>query len=333
MPWRILIPDRLRPPADIEQSVLGRDTIFFTPATHDAEAVPGEYWAQADAILAWHEVQLHAGVIAKLDRCKVIVRVGAGFDNVDLRAAGDRGIAVCNVPDYGTEDVADHTLGFILALERGLLAYDAAARQGRWSWEAVGNLRRIRGCRLGIIGLGRIGTATAIRALAFGVDVSFYDPYKPPGYDKALGLRQVRELPELLSEADVVTLHTPLTDETRNMADKVFFAQLKPGGLFINTARGGCHDMDALYETLESGHLRAAGLDVLPQEPPNPEHPLIKAWKDQQSWLAGRLLITPHAAFYNQDSYQELRRKAAEEARRVLCGQPPLNCLNARWMK
>ncbi len=332
MAWHILIPDRLRPPADVEQGVLGPDTVFLMPLAQHAQSVPDEYWAEADGMLLWHEVQVDAAVIKKLDRCKVIARIGVGFDNVDLKAAGRRGIYVCNVPDYGTEDVADHALAMILALERGLAGYADAARRNVWSWDAAGPLRRIRGRRLGVIGLGRIGTAVALRARVFGWEVLFYDPYKPPGYDKALGITHVRELSELLPQVDVVTLHTPLSDETRKMADKAFFGLLRADAVFINVARGGCYDLDALYDALKSGRLRGAGLDVFPQEPPDPEHALIRAWRERETWVAGRLIVTPHAAFYNRESYIELRRKGAEEVRRVLTGQPPLNCVNKEWL-
>ena len=333
MPWRILIPDRLQPPADVEQSVFGEETVFFMPVTEDPDAVSPEHWAQADAVLIWHEMELTASVLARLERCKVIVRIGVGFDNVDIEAAGAQGICVCNVPDYGTEDVADHSIGLVLAIERGLVSYDREARGGSWSWDAAGPLRRVRGLKLGIIGLGRIGTATAMRGRALGMDVLFYDPYKPVGYDKAMGFRQVHELRDFLSRVDVVSIHVPLTDETRNMADESFFAQLPPGAVFINAGRGQCHNMDALHDVLRSGHLRGAGLDVLPEEPPPADHPLIKAWKQEADWLQGRLIITPHAAFYNQESYAEMRRKAAEEALRVLEGRPPRSPVNKQWLK
>jgi phosphoglycerate dehydrogenase-like enzyme len=330
--WRILIPDRLPPPADIEQAVFGTDTTFLMPLAQRTEAVPEPHWPQADAILLWHEVFLNAETIQKLERCKVVVRIGVGFDNVDLVAAGQRGIYVCNVPDYGTEDVADHALAMMLSLSRGLPGYAVAARADRWSWEAAGELRRLRGQTLGIVGLGRIGTAVALRARAFGLNIVFYDPYKADGYDKSLGIVRMRELTDLVSRSNIVTLHTPLTDETHAMAGRSFFAALPRGAIFINTARGGCYDLDELHNAMKDGHVRGAGLDVFPDEPPNPRHPLIAAWKEQDPWLAGRLIITPHAAFWNRDSYTEMRRKAAEEALRVLNGQQPLNCVNRQWL-
>jgi len=186
---------------------------------------------------------------------------------------------------------------------------------------------------LGIIGLGRIGTATALRAKAFGMRVVFYDPYIPDGQDKALGVTRCYELADLLAQADVVSIHTPLTSETRGMANAAFFSMLKPGAIFINTARGAIVDLDALTEALRSGQVGAAGLDVLPQEPPDPDHPLIRAWRARESWIAYRLIITPHAAFYCEEAYREMRMKAALEAKRVLAGQKPRNCVNEAWLQ
>jgi lactate dehydrogenase-like 2-hydroxyacid dehydrogenase len=333
MSWSILIPDRLSPPADVEAAALGEDAKFDLPVAGDGATISDAMWRRADAVLAWHEVRLHAGVIEKLDRCKVIVRVGAGFDNVDLEAAGRRGIPVCNVPDYGTNDVADHAMSLYLGLARGIIGYDRAARSGAWSWDCAGALRRVTGSSLGIVGLGRIGTAVAMRAKAFGLHVLFYDPYKAVGYDKALGIERVFRLDDLLTQSDAVTLHTPLTEETRHLAGKDFFRGLKEGAIFINTARGACCDLEALHEALRSNRLRGAGLDVLEQEPPDPRHPLIQAWRLQEEWIDGRLLITPHAAFYNRESYAELRRKAAEEACRVLTGATPRSCVNGEFLK
>ena len=330
---RILIPDRLKPPADIEQAVFGDAAEILLPVAGHESDVPDEYWRTADAILAWHEVSLGADVIDKLDRCRVIVRIGVGYDNVDLQAAGARGIVVCNVPDFGTNDVADHTIGLLLGLRRGLFAYDTAARRGSWSWPAAGTLHRLTGQTLGLIGIGRIGTAVAMRARGLGMCPVFYDPYKDAGYDKALGIERVRDLDDLLGRSDVVSFHTPLTDATRNMAGAGFFEQLKPGAVVLNTARGPIVDLDALEAALRSGRVSGAGLDVLPQEPPDVTHPLIRAWIEQDAWIIGRLIITPHASFYNEESYNEMRTKAAQEALRVIQGEPPRSCVNERWLR
>jgi len=331
----ILIPDRLHPPADMEQEVFGSDANILTPCAVHTSEISNKIWADADAILAWHELQFTADVIEKLERCRVIVRIGVGYDNVDLKAAARRGIYVCNVPDYGTSDVADHAMALILTLSRGIYEFSERVRESNdnWHWNAAGPLRRLWGSTLGIIGLGRIGTATALRAKSFGIRVLFYDPYILDGQDKALGVTRCYDLFDLLSKADVVSLHTPLTSETQEMANAEFFSSLKQDAILINTARGHIIVFDALTEALRSGRLRAAGLDVLPQEPPDPKHPLIKAWRDEETWIAHRLIITPHSAFYCKEAYREMRMKAALEAKRVLNGERPRNCVNNEWLK
>ncbi len=333
MSIRVLIPDRISPPADVECSIFGKNTEFILPCAKNAQEIPDNDWHAADAILLWHDVKINAEVIAKLERCRVIVRVGIGFDNVDLAAAGKRGIYVCNVPDYGTNDVADHTIALFLSLNRGLIEYNTATRQGSWSWEKVENLHRLTGSTLGIIGLGRIGTAVARRAQALGIRVIFYDPYKEDGYDKSLGVERIENLTTLLQQSNAVSLHVPLTKETKNMVNEGFCQKLKHGAILINTARGLIMDLNAVEKALRSGQLKAAGLDVLPQEPPDSNHSLIKAWRNQESWLNGRLIITPHVAFYNVESYKEMRVKAAQEALRVIKGKMPRNCINKYFLK
>ena len=320
----VLIPDVLSE-YDIEKSVFNENTIIFLGKAKKAGDIPDETWRNADAILAWHELTYDRDLVNKLDKCKVIVRVGVGFDNVDLDACREKGIVVCNVPDYGTEDVADHAMAFILSLSRGLSSYNSAVANYSWNWKDAGRLRRLAGANLGIIGLGRIGTAVAMRAKGFGLNVGFYDPYVVHGQEKALGVARYGSLQTLLQSSDIVSIHTPLTEETREMANSEFFSLMKKGSLFINTARGGIIDIDSLYNHIKDGHIRAAGLDVLPQEPPDESHPLIKAWRACEPWVNGRLIITPHSAFYNQEAFEEMRRKAALEVKKVFDAKTPLN--------
>lgn len=333
MTFHVLIPDRSEPPLTIEEEVFAGSARLTAPNALHADEIADDLWRSADALLLWHEVHIDRRVVALLERCKVIVRIGVGFDNVDLEATGEAGIFVCNVPDYGTEDVADHAVALLLALSRGLFQYQEAARAGQWSWQAGTGLRRLSGSTLGVVGMGRIGVATARRAQALGLKIAFFDPYIADGYDKALGFRRFDSLDEMLAASDVVTVHVPLTEETHGLVDGAFLDRLRPGALLINTARGGTLDLDALHAALTSGQLRGAGLDVLPQEPPDPDHPLISDWRQRAPWLEGRLIITPHAAFYNEESYQEMRRKAAQEVLRVLTGNAPRNCVNRAYLK
>ena len=330
----ILIPDRLSTPPDVEQEALGSGFEILTPCAAHTSEISDEVWRAADAVLAWHDLQFTDEVIRKLERCKTIVRVGVGFDNVDLEAAGKNGIAVCNVPDYGTNDVADHAMGLVLALSRGIYAFSEKVRESSdtWQWDCAGELRRLNGSIMGIVGLGRIGTATAMRAKAFGMRVKFYDPYIADGQDKALGVVRADSLFDLASQSDVVSFHTPLTEETRGMGDDSFFSHLKPGGIVINTARGPVIQLDSIHTALRSGQVRGAGLDVVEMEPPDPEHPLIKAWRSREEWIAYRLIITPHAAFFCEESYREMRYKAALAAKCILNGEAPRNCVNQRWL-
>ena len=256
----VLIPDRLTLPANIEERIFGNETKIITPCALQSSEISDSMWQSANVILAWHEIDYTSEVINKLINCKVIVRVGVGFDNVDLAAAGRMGIPVCNVPDYGTNDVADHAVGLFLTLARGLSRFNDSIRNAKaWDWNAGGVLRRIHNSTIGIIGLGRIGTAVALRAKAFGMNVIFFDPYIPDGQDKALNIERSRSLDSLLNKSDVVSIHTPLTLETKGMANKSFFDSMKRGSVFINTARGAIMDLDALADALFDNHIESAG--------------------------------------------------------------------------
>jgi C-terminal binding protein len=321
--WHVIVPDRLAPPADIEQDVFGSDARITTLQAKTNAELTGKI-EDADAILAWHDLRWDADTLAAMPKLKVLVRVGVGFDNVDLVAAKQRGIVVCNVPDYGTHDVADHALALLLALARGLPGHDHAVRSGPagWRWGVTPTFR-LTEKKLGIVGLGRIGAATALRAKAFGLRVGFYDPYKPAGWDKALGVGRYDSLEALARDCDIVSLHTPLTAETTGMIGAKFFAQAKRGMVLINTARGPVVDWPAFRDAFESGVVAGGGFDVLPREPLDREDPLLARWLANDTAVRDRLVITPHCAFYSTEATSEMRRKAAEEALRVLRGEPP----------
>jgi len=279
--------------------------------------------ADADAILLWHHVLLTAEHLKHFRRCRVIVRNGVGFDNVDVAAAGELGIPVCNVPDYGTEEVADHALALILALTRRLLPATADVRGGRWNWRASYPVHRTSSLTLGIVGLGRIGTATALRAKAVGFRVGFYDPYLPDGTQKALGVDRCYSLRELLGIADVVSIHTPLNGETRHLFSEEAIGWMKPGAVLVNTARGPVVQESALVAALEDGHLQGAGLDVVEYEPV--VAPALLAHPN--------CIVTPHSAFYSEESWQEMREKSALTVLSVLRGECPRNVVNESHLR
>ena len=243
------------------------------------------------------------------------MRYGVGVDTVDVDAATRHGVAVCNVPDYGVEEVSDHAIALLLAIARRVPDLDRSVRQGAWNLAAGQTIRRLRGRTLGVVGLGRIGHATARKAAAFGFEVIGHDPV--PGDDHP-EIERVG-LTELLQRADAVTLHLPLTPSTRHLIDGAALARMKAGALLINTSRGGLVDTDALVGALAEGRLAGAALDVVEPEPLPPDHPLL---------ALPNVVVTPHAGWYSQDSFVELKTKAAEEAVAVIEGRAPRYCLN-----
>jgi D-3-phosphoglycerate dehydrogenase/C-terminal binding protein len=284
----------------------------------------------ADAIMMYHTIRISQDTLARLRQCKLIVRCGVGYDNIDYQFARSRGIPVANVPDYGTEEVADSAIGLTLALTRGINFYNRRWQQqpGPWSFLPGAPIQRLRGRVFGIIGLGRIGTATAIRAKALGMDVLFYDPYKPDGFDKALGIRRAETLDELLHQCLVLSLHCPLTAETKHLINAEALAQMLDGSFLVNTSRGGTVDVAAIPPAIRSGKLRGAGLDVLPEEPPPADHPLIVAWRDPADPCHERVIINPHTAFYSEEGLLDMRVKGAQACRRALLGEPLRNVVN-----
>jgi phosphoglycerate dehydrogenase-like enzyme len=273
---------------------------------------------EADGVIVAAVPRISRQTLNLMPRARIIVRNGVGYDNVDAEAARELGIVVANVPDYCTEEVADHTLALALALERRLLAAVADVRSGHWTWKIGISARRLRGRVFGIVGCGRIGTAVALRAKAFGYRVGYHDPYLPSGHERALGVVRFAALSDLLEAADVVSLHTPLTPETRGLIGAGEMARIKPGALLINTARGPLIQEQAVLAALKAGRLRGLALDVLEREPVfEPElgaHPSC--------------LITPHMAFYSDESARESRVFAAQTVRDVLKGLPPRNVVN-----
>jgi lactate dehydrogenase-like 2-hydroxyacid dehydrogenase len=335
VPFNILFPDSRSDPLDIEREVAGPDTTLVNARKDRFEAVELSAWENCDAVIT-RFVPIDAKVIPHLKRVRIVVRNGVGFDVVDLKACGEAGIVVCNVPDYGTTEVADSAIALMLTFARGTAALDAALRSELKSgWTHVHNVtaRRLRGATYGLIGLGRIGTASALRARAFGMNVAFYDPELPNGAELAFGFTRARTLNDLLAMADVISIHAPLNESTRGIIDDTAVAAMKPGAYVINTARGPICNTGALLAGLKSGKLAAVALDVLPKEPASIDDPLVNAWLANEPWIRGRVLLTPHAAFYSPDSLADLRRKAIETACDYLREGKRANCVNAEFLK
>lgn len=298
------------------------DVADLTLLKTNDEADVARLGAHADVLLVYHTIKLTERSIATLEKCRGIIRCGVGYDNVDLQAAGKRGIVVCNVPDYGTEEVADHALLLLLALARRFRQAEQAVRAGGWDPQAVFGTPRLRGRTLGIVGCGRIGTAMVLRAKALGMRVVIYDPYRPDGVEKGLGVERANKLEELLPQAEFVSLHCPLTTETRHILNARTLALLPKGAYVINTARGPCVDGAALVAALDAGQVGYAALDVVEEEP----------LRDERLRRHERIVLTPHAAFYSVEGFQEMRSKGAMEARRLLIGEPVRNAVNREWL-
>jgi phosphoglycerate dehydrogenase-like enzyme len=284
----------------------------------NSDADFAQYASEAAGIILWHQLDLTAHIIRNLHSTRIIVRNGVGYENVDVDAATRYGIPVANVPDYGTEEVADHAITLCLVLVRQIrkLLNDIAA--GNWRWQVASNCRRIRGQSFGIIGCGRIGAATALRAKALGFDVSFFDPYVPAGFEKALGIKRETSLENLLSVADVVSLHVPLTAETRYMIDVPQLESMKRTAILVNTARGPVVRYLALQQALEKRWIAGAAMDVLENEPEGLE--LLRRFED--------CVLTPHSAFYSQESILEMRRSSATIVRHALLDNQFANVVN-----
>ena len=296
--------------------------------------VTDEQWSQCDAVVTVMDIP--AQYREKMSRCRILVTPKVGFDNLDLAGWGAMGVPVCNVPDYGTQEVADHALALLLSLMKGITFHTRELKKDpKRLWRPALNPygRRLSACTFGVVGLGRIGTAAALRAKAFGMDVVVYDPYISNGSELAVGVRRVHSLIELFGQCDAVSLHLPLSAETEKLINAQVLAASKPGLILINTARGPIIDLDALHDALRNNSIQAVGLDVLPEEPANPEHPLIKAWAADEEWIDHRLLLTPHSAFYTPESVYDMRFKGGEVAITYLHEGRLQNCVNRQLLR
>jgi len=305
-------------------------TVAFCDAQSTSE-IHEKVLNEAVGALMWHTISLTKEDLEKFKNLRIVVRIGSGVDNIDVKAAGELGIAVCNVPGYGVEEVADTTMCLILNLYRRTYWLANMVKEGKKITgpeqlkDAAYGCARIRGDTLGIVGLGRIGCAVALRAKAFGFVVIFYDPYIPDGIEKSFGLERVYTLQDLLFKSDCVSLHCCLNEHNHHLINEYTIKQMRPGAFLVNTAGGGLVDEAALAIALKDNRIRAAAIDVHEHEPANitlSNTPL----KD-----APNLIVTPHAAFYSEAAAIELREMAASEIRRAIVGRIPdtlRNCVN-----
>jgi len=312
---KVLVTDTDMPSFEIEEAVLEPlgAKIKLSPSS-DEKTLAAEA-SDSAAIMAGY-APIGEPVIAAAARggCRAIVRYGIGYDNVDIAAAERHGIPVANVPDYCSDEVADHTIALLLAHARRIVAADQIVRSGGWDIPK-GNVPRLAGRCLALLGFGRIGRRVAARALTFGLEVAAYDPVVP--VDMA-GVTPVASAAELYAQADYLSLHLPLRAETRHVIDDAAIRQMKRMPLLINTARGGLVDIDAVVRALDAGDLAGVALDVFETEPLPEDHPIRTHPK---------AVLTPHMSYYSNESEPDLIKRVAEEVARALRGEPLLNPL------
>jgi D-3-phosphoglycerate dehydrogenase len=320
MKYKVVFAKFLMDTPDIEEEVFDGMATIETYDCQNEEDVK-KVVADADAVIMG-PIIVREKAIAAMTKCKIIQVFGVGFDRIDLKAASEKGIYVCNVPDYCVHEVADHTIGLLLMLNRKMNNLANVTKKGVWfslPADISTPVMRLEGKTLGIVGFGRIGSAVANRAKAFGLRVVFYDPYVRLGIERSFMVERADDLNTLLEKSDIISIHTPLTDETHHLIKEEQLRMMKKTSLLINTARGPIIDSNALLKALKEGWISGAALDVVEEEPLNPKNPLL---------LLDNVLITPHRAFFSEEAELESRRKSSMNVLRVLQGKEPFNIVN-----
>ena len=331
MSFTVLYSENVYPDDSVERRIYGPDVKVVFPKQSASIADLSDADCAAAEGLMILRFKVTAKDLERFPKLRAICRMGVGYDNLDRKAAAERQIMILNVPDYGTTEVADHAIALALTLRRGLLLHHELQRKdppAAWRFVLDPLIRRTGVQTFGIVGLGRIGTAVALRAKALGFRVVFFDPNLPNGSELGVGVARAPTLEALLEQTDTLSIHAPLTPETRGMIGVKELALLPKGAVLVNTARGPIVDIDAVAGALQSGHLAGAGLDVVPVEPPvEPVPELIRAYRAREAWCEGRLIITPHSAFHTPQAWDDIRSKSAETMRAALLGPKAQNVI------
>jgi D-3-phosphoglycerate dehydrogenase / 2-oxoglutarate reductase len=299
-----------------EQAVLAGGGAQLRVLQVKTEAEVAATCQDADALLITY-AKIGPTALAAMPKLKIVVRTGVGYDSLDVPAATARRVMVCNVPDYCISDLTEHTMALLLAWWRRIPELDRQVRAEGWG-RPIKPVYRMEGKTLGILGLGRMGQALAVRAKGFGVRLVAYDPYIPDPVFRSLGVERLA-LDDLCAASDIVTIHSPLTAETRHLICERTLRLMKPTAVIVNTARGGLVDTDALARAIREGRIAGAALDVIEEEPLPMDHPIRST---------PRVILTPHAAWYSEDAEPELRRRAAQIVVQGLHGERPTSLLN-----
>ena len=316
---KVVITDCDHPSVEIERKVLSEIDPEFLLVHCNTEDGVIEAAKDADGIINQY-APITRRVIESLKKCKVIARYGVGVDNIDVEAATEHKIIVANVPDYCVDEVSTHAIALILACARGITLLDNKIREKRWDFTLAKPLFRTKGKTLGLFGLGRIARAVAQKASGFAFKLIAYDPY----VSKVNREIKLVKFSQLLSDSDFISIHSPLTDETRHSFGKNELKNMKKTAYLINTARGPIVDEEALYQALKKRWIAGAALDVMEKEPPDWENSLLKL---------DNLIVTPPISFYSEESYVELKTKAAQAVLSVLKGELPRAIVNPQVVK
>ena len=316
MPDKVILTGTVLPDSDVEKRIVEETGVNLEIV--DVSSTQELIESATDPIgIMTIETEIDASVLEAFPNLEFISVHGIGVDMVDVEAATERGIPVFNTPEYCLEEVATHTMGLILACERRICQYDDDVEAGGWDYELGGPITRLSTKTVGGVGLGAIGVEVVRRLAGFGVDIVGYDPYVSEAEMRQEGVEKVA-FETLCERSDVVTVHTPLTESTRHLLDASAFESMGPGVTFVNAARGGIVDHDALYDALNDGTVAYAGLDVLETEPPD----------DDRFTELDNVIVTPHAAWYSEDALTELQRTAGENVAEFIRGDLPEYIVN-----
>jgi len=319
--YKVVITDCDLGPCDIERKVLKGMAELYVYQHRDEEQVM-KVAEDADGIIVQY-APLTRKVIQSLKKCRVISRYGIGVDCIDVKAATDQGIYVANVTEYCNDEVSDHTIALILACARKIVFLDNCVKSGVWDVKAAAPIFPLRGNILGLLGFGTMARMVSVKAMAFGLNIIACDPYVDSKVMEEYGVEKT-DFNNLINKSDILSLHVPLTDKTRNVIGESELKNMKKTAFLVNTARGALIDERALYRALKENWIAGAGIDVVEYEPLNPKNDLLKL---------NNIIITPHAAFYSVLSLNELKRKAAVEIDRVLKGGVPSSLVNRELLE
>lgn len=322
MKQKVVITDYEYPQVDQERKIITEYGAELVTCQLKGEQELAAALRDADAVIVQY-AEITASVIEAMERCKIIIKYGIGVNNIDAGAAGKKGIYVCNVPDYGVDEVSNHAIAMLLALAKKLPIVTSSLRGGNWGYQCTVPLYRLSGSVLGLVGFGRIPALVANKMAGFDMKILAYDPYARPQTAAKIGVELV-DFDTLCRQSDFVSIHCPLTPETTHLFRKETFFNMKSSAFLINTARGPIvHEQD-LVEALQQKQIAGAALDVYESEPLSPDCQLLKL---------DNLIATPHCAWYSEQAVSSLQRMVAEEVVRVLGGEPPQNCTNRKLLE